>query len=202
MSEQEKPQVEPTEEIVAEEVVENEAEQATETQQEEMQEQDKDVVIADLQKKLAEAEAKVDAQKDAVFRARADADNIRRRAAQDVEKAHKFALEKFAQELLPVLDNLERALQAEATVEDAALKSVLEGVELTQKSFLSSVEKFGIEKVDPMGEAFNPELHQAMTIQESADHEPNTVIAVFQKGYQLNGRLLRPAMVVVSKASA
>lgn len=201
MSEQEKPQVEPTEEIVAEEVVENEAEQATETQ-DAPQEQDKDAVIAELQKKLAEAEAKVDAQKDAVFRARADADNIRRRAAQDVEKAHKFALEKFAQELLPVLDNLERALQAEATVEDAALKSVLEGVELTQKSFLSSVEKFGIEAVDPMGEAFNPELHQAMTIQESAEHEPNTVIAVFQKGYQLNGRLLRPAMVVVSKASA
>ena len=201
MSEQEKPQVEPTEEIMAEEVVENEAEQATETQ-DAPQEQDKDAVIAELQKKLAEAEAKVDAQEDAVFRARADADNIRRRAAQDVEKAHKFALEKFAQELLPVLDNLERALQAEATVEDAALKSVLEGVELTQKSFLSSVEKFGIEAVDPMGEAFNPELHQAMTIQESAEHEPNTVIAVFQKGYQLNGRLLRPAMVVVSKASA
>lgn len=201
MSEQEKPQAAPAEDVAAEEVAENQVETSAEAETAE-EGQDKDLMIAELQKKLAEAEAKVEAQKDAVIRARADVDNMRRRAAQDVEKAHKFALEKFAQELLPVIDNLERALEAEAEVEDSALKSVLEGVELTQKSFLASVEKFGIEAVNPVGEAFNPELHQAMTSQPSDEHEPNTVLTVFQKGYQLNGRLLRPAMVVVSKAAS
>ena len=201
MSEQEKPQAAPAEDVAAEEVAENQVETSAEAETAE-EGQDKDLMIAELQKKLAEAEAKVEAQKDAVIRARADVDNMRRRAAQDVEKAHKFALEKFAQELLPVIDNLERALEAEAEVEDSALKSVLEGVELTQKSFLASVEKFGIEAVNPVGEAFNPELHQAMTSQPSDEHEPNTVLTVFQKGYQLNGRLLRPAMVVVSKTAS
>ena len=155
--------------------------------------------IVELEKALAVAQAKVDAQKDSVIRAKADVENIRRRAAQDVEKAHKFALEKFAGELLPVLDNLERAI-AFSDRENEAIKAIVDGVELTHQSFITSVEKFGMEVVDPQGETFNPERHQAMSMQESVDVKPNSVIAVMQKGYVLNGRLLRPAMVMVSKA--
>jgi molecular chaperone GrpE len=157
--------------------------------------------IAELEKALAVAEAKVDAQKDSVIRAKADVENIRRRSAKDVEKAHKFALEKFANELLPVLDNLERAIQF-SDKENEAIKAIVDGVELTHQSFISSVEKFGMEVVDPQGETFNPERHQAMSMQENADVKPNSIIAVMQKGYVLNGRLLRPAMVMVSKAPA
>jgi molecular chaperone GrpE len=156
--------------------------------------------IARLERELAEAKDKVDSQKESVVRAAAEVENIRRRAAQDVEKAHKFALEKFANELLPVIDNLERAIEF-SDKENEALKPVLEGVELTQKSFMDAVAKFGMEIVDPEGEKFNAELHQAMAMQPSADVEPNTVIAVMQKGFTLNGRLLRPAMVMVSKAA-
>ncbi len=155
--------------------------------------------IARLERELAESQALVDSQKESVVRAAAEVENIRRRAAQDVEKAHKFALEKFANELLPVIDNLERAIEF-SDQENEALKPVLEGVALTQKSFMDAVAKFGLEVVDPQGEKFNAEYHQAMSMQPSADVEPNTVIAVMQKGFTLNGRLLRPAMVMVSKA--
>ena len=155
--------------------------------------------IASLEKALAAAEAKVAEQQDSVLRARAEADNARRRADGEVEKARKFALERFAGELLPVIDNLERGLQM-ADTENEAIKPMVEGVEMTLKSFVSTIEKFGMTPIDPQGEAFNPELHQAMSMQESADHEPNTVMAVMQKGYELNGRLLRPAMVMVSRA--
>lgn len=155
--------------------------------------------IAELEAALAASEAKVQEQQDSVVRAAAEVDNIRRRASMDVEKAHKFALEKFANELLPVIDNLERAIQF-SDKENETLKPVLEGIELTQKSFIDAVAKFGVEIVDPQGEKFNAELHQAMSMQPSADVEPNTVIAVMQKGFTLNGRLLRPAMVMVSKA--
>ena len=155
--------------------------------------------IASLEKALAAAEAKVAEQQDSVLRARAEADNARRRADGEGEKARKFALERFAGELLPVIDNLERGLQM-ADTENEAIKPMVEGVEMTLKSFVSTIEKFGMTPIDPQGEAFNPELHQAMSMQESADHEPNTVMAVMQKGYELNGRLLRPAMVMVSRA--
>lgn len=156
--------------------------------------------IAQLEAELAASQAKVQEQQDSVVRAAAEVDNIRRRAALDVEKAHKFALEKFANELLPVIDNLERAIQF-SDKENEALKPVLEGIELTQKSFVDAVAKFGVEVVDPQGEKFNAEYHQAMAMQPSAEVEPNTVIAVMQKGFTLNGRLLRPAMVMVSKAA-
>ena len=139
-------------------------------------------------------------QKDSVVRAAADVDNIRRRAAQDVEKAHKFALEKFANELLPVIDNLERAIEF-SDKENETLKPLLEGIDMTVKSFNDAVAKFGVEIVNPQGEQFNPEFHRAMSIQPSNDVTPNTVLAVMQKGYTLNGRLLRPAMVMVSKAA-
>ncbi|MCE9774351.1 nucleotide exchange factor GrpE [Shewanella algae] len=154
--------------------------------------------IEELEQALSDAQATVEEQKDSVIRAAAEVDNIRRRAAQDVEKAHKFALEKFSNELLPVIDNMERALVG-ADKADEVTKPLFEGVELTLKSFLSAVEKFGVKQIDPMGEAFNPEQHQAIGIQPSAEFPANTVMLVMQKGYQLNERLLRPAMVMVSK---
>ncbi|MCV2885122.1 nucleotide exchange factor GrpE [Aestuariibacter sp. AA17] len=155
--------------------------------------------IAELEAALAAAEATVQEQKDSVLRAHAEMENARRRAQSEVEKARKFALEKFAGELLPVADNLERAIQVSDS-ENEAIKPIVDGVELTLKSFISTIEKFGLEVIDPQGESFNPEHHQAMSMQESADVAPNTVLAVMQKGYLINGRLLRPAMVMVSRA--
>jgi molecular chaperone GrpE len=171
------------------------------SQQADVQSEEVDAIahIAKLEAELAAANATIEGQKDSVVRAAADNDNIRRRAALDVEKAHKFALEKFANELLPVIDNLERAVEF-SDKENEALKPLIEGIELTQKSFIDAVAKFGVELVNPEGEKFNAEFHQAMSMQPSADVEPNTVIAVMQKGFTLNGRLLRPAMVMVSKA--
>jgi len=157
--------------------------------------------IAALEAELAKATASAAEFKDTALRAKADADNIRRRAAIDVDKAKKFALEKFANELLPVIDNMERGLlHVDKTNE--ALLPLIEGIELTAKSLESALEKFGVKSVNPEGEKFNPELHQAMSMIESADVEPNTVITVMQKGYELNGRLIRPAMVMISKAAA
>jgi len=157
--------------------------------------------VEELEQALAAATAKVDEQKDSVIRAAAEVDNIRRRAAIDVEKARKFALEKFANELLPVIDNMERALQG-TDAEAEATKAVYEGVELTLKSFVGTVEKFGLTVVDPLGEPFNPEHHQAIGMQPSPDFPANTVMMVMQKGYILNERLLRPAMVMVSQGGA
>ncbi len=136
--------------------------------------------------------------RDAALRAQADAQNVKRRAEQDVEKARKFALERFTGDLLPVVDNLERALEA-ASGDDEAIKPIAEGVELTLKSFIDVLGKQNIAVVDPQGEPFDPNLHQAMSMVENKEVEPNTVIAVMQKGYTLNGRLVRPAMVMVSK---
>jgi len=156
--------------------------------------------IAMLYSELETAKQTITDQKDGVVRAAADVENIRRRAAQDVEKAHKFALEKFASELLPVIDNLERAIEF-SDKENETLKPLLDGIDMTVKSFNEAVAKFGVEIVNPQGEQFNPDFHQAMSIQPSDDVSPNTVLAVMQKGYTLNGRLLRPAMVMVSKAA-
>lgn len=155
--------------------------------------------IVELEAAVAAAEAKVADQKDSVIRAMAESDNARKRAQGEIDKARKFALEKFAGELLPVADNLERALQV-ANPEDEAIKPVVDGVELTLKSFVSTIEKFGMTVIDPQGQPFNPEQHQAMSMQENAELPPNTVMAVMQKGYELNGRLLRPAMVMVTRA--
>jgi molecular chaperone GrpE len=154
--------------------------------------------IMELESQLAAAEDKASEQNDGVLRARAEMENVRRRSDQEVDKARKFALNKFAEELLPVIDNLERALES-ADKENDALKPMIEGVELTLKTMVSTVEKFGVECINPMGDVFNPEFHQAMSIQESADHESNTVMMVMQKGYRLNGRVVRPAMVMVAK---
>ncbi|MBL4814854.1 MAG: nucleotide exchange factor GrpE [Shewanella sp.] len=154
--------------------------------------------IEELEQALVESKAKVEEQVDSVTRAAASEANIRRRAAQDVEKARKFALEKFANELLPVIDNMERALDG-TDAEAEETKVIYEGVELTLKSFISTVDKFGLKVVDPQGEAFNPEHHQAIGMQPSPDFPENTVMMVMQKGYILNDRLLRPAMVMVSQ---
>ncbi|OOF23315.1 nucleotide exchange factor GrpE [Salinivibrio sp. IB872] len=154
--------------------------------------------ITELEAALEASEAKVKEQQDSVLRARADVDNMRRRTEQEIDKARKFALEKFAGELLPVIDNMERAVEM-ADKENEAIKPMVEGVELTLKTMTDTVEKFGLNAIDPQGQPFNPELHQAMSIQESAEHEPNTVMMVMQKGYELNGRVVRPAMVMVSK---
>ena len=139
----------------------------------------------------------VKAQED-VLRAKAEEQNAVRRASLDVEKARKFALEGFAKELLPVVDNLERAI-ASMDPEQENLDSVKEGVELTLKTLTAALEKNRVKVIDPEGESFNPDLHQAMAMVENKEVEPNSVIEVFQKGYELNGRLIRPAMVVVSK---
>lgn len=154
---------------------------------------DPDDVVAKLEEELTAA-------RDAVLRAQADAQNVVRRAEQDVEKARKFALERFCAELLPVVDNLERALET-TTGDHEIVKPIAEGVQLTLKSFQDALKKFHIEAVDPAGEPFDPQLHQAMSLVENSDVEPNTVIAVMQKGYTLNGRLVRPAMVMVSKSA-
>ncbi|NIB44608.1 nucleotide exchange factor GrpE [Pseudomaricurvus alkylphenolicus] len=138
--------------------------------------------------------------KDHVLRAQAEVQNIRRRAEQDVEKAHKFGQEKLVSDLLPIIDNLERALES-IDANDEALKAVIEGVELTLKSFQDTLARHKVEAIHPLGEPFDPQFHQAMSMVESPDAEPNSVINVFQKGYTLHGRLVRPAMVVVAKAA-
>ena len=148
---------------------------------------------------LEELQTQLQTAKEDVLRAQAEVMNIRRRAEGDVEKARKFALERFVGDLLPVVDNLDRAL-AVIDIEDDSMKAVVEGIELTRKSFLDTLEKNQVKSIDPQGEPFNPEEHQAMTMVPNPDVEPNTVLEVFQKGYSLNGRLIRPAMVVVSKS--
>ena len=146
----------------------------------------------------AELSAELEAAKDAALRAQADAMNVQRRAEQEIEKARKFALERFCGDLLSVVDNLERALESSGDEQGSA--ALAEGVELTRKGFMDVLAKYGVEAVDPTGEPFDPETAQAMSMVEQPDAEPNSVVAVMQKGYLLNGRLLRPAMVMVAKA--
>ena len=150
---------------------------------------------SDAAAELQALQAKADENWDKYLRAAAELENVRKRAARDVENAHKFALERFASELLAVLDSLEAGL---AAGEDADAETLLKGKEATLKQLLTIMQRFGIEEVDPHGEPFDPNLHEAMTVQPSADVEPGSVVTVFQKGYALNGRLLRPARVVVA----
>lgn len=140
-------------------------------------------------------------QRDTMLRATAEVQNMRRRCEADVEKAHKFALEKFGAELLAVVDNLERALGVVPDVNSEQVKALCEGVELTLKGFLEILAKYNIVQQNPVGEPFDPQLHQAITTLVNPNVEPNTVIDVMQKGYTLNGRVIRPAMVVVAKGA-
>ncbi len=149
-----------------------------------------------LEAQLEDAQAKATENWESYLRAKAEIDNLRRRNTRDVENAHKYGIEKFVTELLPVLDSMVMGL----ATEDASAESLREGMTLTMSMLDKMMEKLGIEEIDPINEKFNAEKHQAMTMQPSADVEPNTVIAVMQKGYSLNERLIRPAMVMVSKA--
>ena len=146
---------------------------------------------------VAALKAQAEENWDKYLRAAAELDNVRKRAARDMENARKFALERFATELLAVRDSLEMGLQA---AEGAAAADIIEGSKTTLRQLASTMERFGVAEVDPQGEPFDPALHEAMTLQQSAEVEPNTVLTVFQKGYTLNGRLLRPARVVVAAA--
>ncbi len=149
-----------------------------------------------LEAQLEDAQAKASENWESYLRAKAEMDNLRRRNTKDIESAHKYGIEKFVTELLPVLDSMELGLAAE----DASAESLREGMVLTMNMLKKMMEKLSIEEIDPLNEKFDAAKHQAMTMQPHADVEPNTVIAVMQKGYALNERLIRPAMVMVSKA--
>jgi molecular chaperone GrpE len=150
--------------------------------------------VGELQTALAAAEARAAEQRDLYMRALAEIDNVRKRAARDIEQAHKYALDRFTNDLIGVKDSLETGLTLSADV--GALKA---GTDATLKLLGKAFERAGIQELVPVGEPFNPELHEAMVTQPSAQHEPNSVLQVVQKGYQLNGRLLRPARVIVAR---
>ncbi len=151
---------------------------------------------------LEDARNKVDEHWNQVLRLQAEMENLRKRAARDLESAHKFALDRFVADLLPVKDSLELGLAAAQDGSEGTVQKLREGTALTLKMLTQVLEKFGVREIDPQGEPFNPEFHQAMTVQPSTQVPPNTVMTVFQKGYVLNERLVRPAMVVVSAADA
>ncbi|WLS91834.1 nucleotide exchange factor GrpE [Gilliamella apicola] len=155
----------------------------------------KDTRIAELEQALQLAKKN---ESEAMIRARAEIDNVRKRVEQDVDKARKFALEKFSNELLPVIDNLERALLS-TDKNNPEHQATVEGLELTLKSFLDTVKKFGIEVVSTEDSQLNPDVHQAISMVESPEHQSGQIVNTIQKGYTLNGRLIRPAMVIVAK---
>lgn len=158
--------------------------------------------IPALEAEIAQLMAKVNEQAETVLRAQAEMQNVRRRAERDVENAHKFALDRFSADLLPIVDSLERALDAAGQIDNEAVKGMKDGVELTLRMFVDTLAKHGIQQINPVGEPFNPEFHQAMSMVPNAELAPNSVLAVMQRGYTLNGRLVRPAMVVVTKAAS
>ena len=151
-----------------------------------------------LQAALEAAREAAESARDATLRAQAETENVRRRATRDVENAHRFALERFAADLLSVADSLEKAVESAGTAEDVA--AVAEGVRLSLKLFLDTMRKNGIEQVDPLGEPFDPSEQEAMAVVVNPDAEPNSVMEVIQRGYLLNGRVVRAAKVIVSKA--
>lgn len=152
--------------------------------------------INELETYIAEADKR---EQDIQLRAQAEIQNMRRRAEQEIEKAHKFALEKFSKELLTVVDNLERGLAAlDKAVSDETTQALVDGVEMTHKEFISTLAKFGVQAVGAVGEVFNPELHQAISMQPAEGIDANHISQVLQKGYTLQGRVLRPAMVMVA----
>ncbi|OOF35913.1 nucleotide exchange factor GrpE [Rodentibacter heidelbergensis] len=155
--------------------------------------------VQELEEQLkAQIEESAKKEQDLLLRTRAEIDNIRRRTEQDVEKAHKFALEKFSKDLLNTVDNLERALATPANTEDESIKALFDGVELTLKELISTLDRYGVEAVGAVGESFNPDLHQAISMQPAEGFESNQITTVLQKGYTLNGRVIRPAMVMVA----
>ena len=155
--------------------------------------------VQELEEQLkAQVEETAKKEQDLLLRTRAEIDNIRRRTEQDIEKAHKFALEKFSKDILNTIDNLERALATPANTEDESVKALFDGVQLTLKELLSTVARFGVEPIGAVGELFNPDLHQAISMQPAEGVESNHITAVLQKGYILHGHVIRPAMVMVA----
>ena len=185
--------------IPEEKVVETE-EQATEDKKESAKDLGFEEQVAALSEQLEVAQTEAGTHKDTALRAKAETENIRRRTEREVSNASKFALERFAKEILGVVDSLEKAL--EQPTEGEAQESMKQGLELTHKLLLDTLNKFHIEQISPLGENFDPGLHEAMVMQESEQHEPNSVMMVVQAGYQLNGRLIRPARVIVAKGKA
>ena len=155
-----------------------------------------------LREMLRAAEQRAEEHWEQCLRLQAELDNLRKRSERDVANAHRFGLEKFASELLPVKDSLEMGLVATAESQQVDPEKLKEGMELTLRMLASAMEKFGIKEINPLGEKFNPDYHEAMSMQEREDVAPNTVVQVIQKGYTLNDRLLRPAMVIVARAPA
>lgn len=158
-----------------------------------------EISVESLQAQIQTLATALESAKEQTLRSQADAQNARRRAEQDVEKAHKYGLEKMVNDLLPVVDNLERAI-ASIDTSNELFKPITEGIELTLKTFVDALARHQVAVVFPEGEPFDPNLHQAVSAVPNSDVEPNTVLNCFQKGYTLHGRLVRPAMVVVSKA--
>ncbi|EGT5683093.1 nucleotide exchange factor GrpE [Cronobacter turicensis] len=193
--EQKTPDGQAPEEIVTEQHEEVEAVESAESAE---QVDPRDEEIARLQSELTQSQTR---ERDNVLRMKAEMENLRRRTEQDIEKAHKFALEKFINELLPVIDSLDRALEV-ANKENQDMAAMVEGIELTLKSMLDVVRKFGVEVIADTNVPLDPNVHQAIAMVESEDVAPNHVLAVMQKGYTLNGRTIRAAMVTVAKAKA
>lgn len=169
-------------------------EEATAAEVGQGQEMSPEEEIASLSAQVEGLQQEIASARDQMLRAAAEAQNVRRRAEADVEKAHKFALEKFARELLPVVDSLEKATEAMAGVDE----SQKEGVEMTLQLYLAAMEKFQIKQLNPLGQTFDPQYHEAMSMVPNPAMPSNSVMDVLQKGYTLNNRLLRPAMVVVA----
>ncbi|HHF1669320.1 TPA: nucleotide exchange factor GrpE [Haemophilus influenzae] len=197
MSEQEQkvetPELEKQEDAVVEEAQQAEPSQEPDPLEEAI------VRVQELEEQLkTQIEEAANKEQDILLRSRAEIENLRRRTEQDVEKAHKFALEKFSKDILNTIDNLERALATPANKEDESVKALFDGVELTLKELVSTVGRFGVEAVGVVGEAFNPDLHQAISMQPAEGFETNQISVVLQKGYTLNGRVIRPAMVMVA----
>ncbi|MCK8969898.1 nucleotide exchange factor GrpE [Haemophilus influenzae] len=197
MSEQEQkveiPEVENQEEVVVEEAQQADPSQEFDPLEEAI------ARVQELEEQLkTQIEEAANKEQDILLRSRAEIENLRRRTEQDVEKAHKFALEKFSKDILNTIDNLERALATPANKEDESVKALFDGVELTLKELVSTVERFGVEAVGVVGEAFNPDLHQAISMQPAEGFETNQISVVLQKGYTLSGRVIRPAMVMVA----
>lgn len=153
----------------------------------------------ELMQKLDEAEKKADQHWERILRMQAESENASRRAERDVSNAHKYALEKFVSELLPIVDSLELCITNVPEDMQKKAHSVIEGVQLTLKMFYTAMEKFGVVQVNPVSQPFNPEFEQAISVQANTSVPPGTVLSVLQKGYTLNNRLIRPALVVVSK---
>ncbi|QKI90293.1 nucleotide exchange factor GrpE [Thiomicrorhabdus xiamenensis] len=173
------------------------AEEAMQQSEEQLEEAQK-AVDNDIESMLAEAKDEAAKHKDMALRLQADMENLRRRTRLDLEEAHKYALKKFVDALIPAMDSMEMGIEA-ASKEEATKESIKEGVEMTFKQMLDVLAEFSVERIDPKGEKFNPQDHEAMTMIPSPDHESQTVVDVIQKGYKLNDRLVRPARVIVAQ---